>query len=161
MVPQSSLVRPARVVVLDPIADEVADPPRVELDRHLHPDLAIGRNHQRADVLRQVETLRRLIEVIIGRLEGLHQTPVLAITGQTRSAGSIPPAPILTDHPRTRNGTERIHAPRAAETVRSNPRLARRDRRTQGSHANNNQCIHATLADLRDVTTMEPWRLAE
>ena len=42
----------------------------------LDADLAVGRDHERADVFRQVEAVRRLLEVIVGRLEGLHQSAV-------------------------------------------------------------------------------------
>ena len=55
VIPQPALVRAPGVVVLHAIADEVADLPRVELDRHLDPHFAVGRHQERADVLRQVE----------------------------------------------------------------------------------------------------------
>ena len=103
MVAQAPLVGPARIVVLDPIADEVADLPRVQLDRHLDPHLAVGRHQQRPDVLRQVELLRRLVEVIIRRLEGLHQNavPRITVAMEDRPEPSVPrPAPIVTDRPR-------------------------------------------------------------
>ena len=91
VIAQPALVGAAGVVVLHPVADEVADLPRIELDRHLDPDLAIGRHQERADVLRQVEAPGRLVEVIIRRLEGLHQTAVPRITV---SAGDRPIAPL-------------------------------------------------------------------
>ena len=54
----------------------------------------VGRDHQRTDVLRQVQALRRLIEVVIGRLEGLHQMSILAINGPTT-------APVRSNPPRS------------------------------------------------------------
>ena len=76
MVAQPPLERPAGIVVLHPVADEVADLPRIELDHDLDADLAIGRDHERSDVFRQIEAVRRLIEVVVRRLEGLHQSAV-------------------------------------------------------------------------------------
>ena len=76
MVAQAPFERTAGIVVLHSVADEVADLPGIELDHDLDADLAIGRDHERSDVFRKVEAIRRLLEVIVGRLEGLHQSAV-------------------------------------------------------------------------------------
>src|SRR5262245_56204646 len=73
MIAQSSLVGTSGVVVLNPIADEVADMPRLELDHHLDADFSVGRDHQRAHVIAEFQEFRSLVKVIVCRLEGLHR----------------------------------------------------------------------------------------
>ena len=107
VIAQPPLERPARIVVLHPVADEVADLSRIQLDHDFHPHLSVGRDHQRAHVFRQVETVRRLLEIMsssprrlasLGR--SLHKLDSW-MCGPARSDRTR----IVTDHPATRNGT--------------------------------------------------------
>ena len=89
-IPQAPLERAPRVVVLDAVADEVADLARVHLDGDLDPQLAIGRDHQRAHVVGQVEQRRGLIEIEVRGLKGLHRTADPRLIGRMNPGTPVP-----------------------------------------------------------------------
>src|ERR1700733_14855875 len=91
MIAQAPLEGTAGIVVLHPVADEVADLAGIELDHDFHSDLAVGSDHESSDVFRKVQAIRRLLEVIVGRLEGLHQSAVPWINWTGRSADRLGP----------------------------------------------------------------------
>ena len=101
MIAQTSLERPPRIVVLHAVADEVANLAGIELDHNFHAHLAVRSDHERANIFREIEAARRLIEIVVGRLEGLHRSADLCINLFRGCVdGPRPPAQIVTDQPR-------------------------------------------------------------
>ncbi len=129
VVAQAPLERPPGVVVLDAVADEVADLARVHLDGHLDPQLAVGGDHQGPHVVGQVEQLGGLVEIVVRGLEGLHRTadprlmgavrPPRAAARPDRTGPPAPPAmrgrPAGPPRPTSRTPTDAPLAPRRDE----------------------------------------------
>src|SRR5271157_1821933 len=86
MIAQPSFVRPARIVMLDPVADKIADRSRIELDDDLDPDLALGGDQEGPNVLGEAKQLGGLVKIKAGGLEGLHRQVNPRITDQWESA---------------------------------------------------------------------------
>ena len=162
VIAQPALERPPRIVVLHPIADEVADLARIELDHDFDAHLAVGSDHERADVFRQVEAVRRLIEIVVRRLEGLHRSAVPCINlirGRADRPG--PTAPIVTDHPRDPQWPWTADAPeraRSAERQPADPPDTHPPHSRPSNHPSNHPRIRISDGRMR---SMQPWRLEE
>src|SRR4051794_23547686 len=63
----------SRIIVLNAIADEVADLPGIHLDRDLDPQLPLGRDHERPHVVGQIKLLGGLVKIEVRGLKGLHR----------------------------------------------------------------------------------------
>jgi hypothetical protein len=72
VVAQPALERPARVVVLHAVADEVADGAVVAAQRELDPQLAAGGHQDALHVLVDAEDLEGLLQEVLGGLVGVH-----------------------------------------------------------------------------------------
>ena len=68
--------------MLDPIADEIADLSRIELDDDLDPDLPIGSDQESSDVIGKIQQLGGLVKIMARGLEGLHRDVDPRITEQ-------------------------------------------------------------------------------
>ncbi len=73
MVAETTLHRPAMIVMLDPKPDEVRQPSVVAFDRDTHLDLAAWRQQRFSHFSTDIQMLGGNVEVVLGRLKSSHR----------------------------------------------------------------------------------------